>query len=1165
MSHLRLKQLTIHRFHSIRGLLYPESSLSPGINLIHGPNGSGKTTTSRAIAGLFWPELVRQDRPTLEAVAESDNGRWSVSLDAGHPRWISLDGQAPHPQLPPTERSASYRLALHELLRAEDHDFAMLIQQEAFGGLDLPTALDALGFQHKQPNSNLGACRELRDAQRKARDLADQQRQLHQQANDLTRLNRRLQAAQEARAEALLWERLQAWQEAKQRCREARLHLDSFDPRIARLDGEEAAELRQLRRQLNTANADRDRLRSAVETAKDTLTAIQIDDREAAADQLERLRTKAAKIQDLDHYHADLVAKAAASRQDADRCAPLSPPELTDDQLDVLDNLQLKRLIEWGREAERLRAQDTALNALDQVLTCQMEPDPKQLQRLQDGLRDLERWLTSPPLQSPVDQRRDSFSWIVAVAAGLPWLILSFTLHWLWLLGLAPVGWLLWRQRPEPTPPPLSDPRAEAEADYLRHQLTAPASWDADAVRQQHQALLDERIQLEQAAELATARRHRVDAEQKKLQTQREALDEAREQLLGGLQVPAPLHELQLVKWLDELLTWRQAELESRAFADQLAENRRQLDVLLQQCQEEAADDTPLTSQEDVQVLLRRLERRLDQYDQARLNLRELQQDLKTAEHQHQHLVTQRRTLLQRLYVEDSDDPETLSGYQADLDRLCKQRDAYQTASAELKQAEWKQQDTDKALATMNDFLEFHREIPPEDVTKRLRECQEQAATENDLREQIASVRALVDKAKRGHDLEAALHAQSEAEAALIAWRDDTIDASLGELLASHIREQTSQHTSQVLSNARNLMTQMTHARYDLRISTTAPPEFTARDNTTGHIHALDTLSSGTRVQLLLAVRLGFIEQQEGGGPALPLLLDELLGTTDDERASAVIEAVIAMARRGRQIFYFTAQHDEVGKWLAHLQANDDVAHAAIPLGSAEPTTLPQPLPAPARVPPPGDHSYHAYGELIGVPPINPWLPVSAVHLWYVMEAPAPLHQALNQGIASCGQLQILLDSSDQHVLTTYRISDDTRFGERLSARIGLLDRLLRLWRHGRGKPVTREVLEDSDAVSETFIDAVTELCHEVNGEADLLIAGLRDKRVSGFRSNKLEELEAYLSSHGYLVQETPLTATEVELKLMAEVSDQVKQGLLTHQTIKQAISWLFAETPSPA
>lgn len=80
----------------------------------------------------------------------------------------------------------------------------------------------------------------------------------------------------------------------------------------------------------------------------------------------------------------------------------------------------------------------------------------------------------------------------------------------------------------------------------------------------------------------------------------------------------------------------------------------------------------------------------------------------------------------------------------------------------------------------------------------------------------------------------------------------------------------------------------------------------------------LDQLSTGTRIQLLLAIRVAFVESQESN-VKLPLLADELLANSDVDRAKAIIEALTEVSKEGRQIFYFTAQVDEVAKWHSYL------------------------------------------------------------------------------------------------------------------------------------------------------------------------------------------------------------------------------------------------------
>src|SRR5690606_18107745 len=146
---------------------------------------------------------------------------------------------------------------------------------------------------------------------------------------------------------------------------------------------------------------------------------------------------------------------------------------------------------------------------------------------------------------------------------------------------------------------------------------------------------------------------------------------------------------------------------------------------------------------------------------------------------------------------------------------------------------------------------------------------------------------------------------------------------------------------------------------------------FTARDTRTGAPRALDELSDATRIQLLLAARVAHVEALEGDGPALPLLLDEVLSTTDPSRFRAIAEALLELAAAGRQVGYRTGDLDEAaagveaGRALGHPEPRlFDLGEA----GAARPAeALPPVEPAPAPPSPEGLDA-HAYARRLGVP-----------------------------------------------------------------------------------------------------------------------------------------------------------------------------------------------------
>lgn len=59
---------------------------------------------------------------------------------------------------------------------------------------------------------------------------------------------------------------------------------------------------------------------------------------------------------------------------------------------------------------------------------------------------------------------------------------------------------------------------------------------------------------------------------------------------------------------------------------------------------------------------------------------------------------------------------------------------------------------------------------------------------------------------------------------------------------------------------------------------------------------------------------MGYLESlEEGSNAALPIFFDEIMANSDDERSLAIAEAIGLIAEE-RQVFYATAQTDEVLK-----------------------------------------------------------------------------------------------------------------------------------------------------------------------------------------------------------------------------------------------------------
>jgi len=290
----------------------------------------------------------------------------------------------------------------------------------------------------------------------------------------------------------------------------------------------------------------------------------------------------------------------------------------------------------------------------------------------------------------------------------------------------------------------------------------------------------------------------------------------------------------------------------------------------------------------------------------------------------------------------------------------------------------------------------------------------------------------------------------------------------------------------------------------------------------------------------------------------LPLILDETLGTSDDARAGVIIDAVNEIARDGRQVFYFSAQEDEVGKWLAKLQESG-TAHKMFDLArirqlsTSTAVRLPIADVASFQPPSPKGMSREEYGRTLNVPNIDPTTErLDNLHLWHVVDDVDVLHKLLCQRIISWGQLRTLCDhggagivDSDDHVLP------------RVQATAKAIEAACRAWRIGQGKPVDRSVLQDSGCVSDTFMNAVAELAQRVEGDAEKILNALDQGEVLRWRGDKTVALREYFLDNGFLCSEEPLDRDGIRLRTLGTVVEELRAGLIDQATIDRIVHCL--------
>lgn len=109
----------------------------------------------------------------------------------------------------------------------------------------------------------------------------------------------------------------------------------------------------------------------------------------------------------------------------------------------------------------------------------------------------------------------------------------------------------------------------------------------------------------------------------------------------------------------------------------------------------------------------------------------------------------------------------------------------------------------------------------------------------------------------------------------------------------------------ETLAVASDYLRQLTNGKYK-NIWTPLGEQFPKIDDLHGNTLAVNELSSGTREQLFLAIRLAMVERFRQNGVELPMILDDVLVNFDQERTIAAIKTLNAVAEKGQQILFFT-------------------------------------------------------------------------------------------------------------------------------------------------------------------------------------------------------------------------------------------------------------------
>ena len=191
-----LKALSIQKMPGFPRGLEDFDNLATNINIIAGPNASGKSSTARGIQQLIWHNKTKG--LVIEGSVEIDDEAWEIKIDSDNIK-IQHDGKGEELSgLPAVEEYNRYMLALHELVIENEGELAREIIKQSIGGYDLDSAKVNLQYSPAIKNKASSEFKALNSAENKYKDIRKNQRELKKEEEKLTDLHKEKEESQQA-------------------------------------------------------------------------------------------------------------------------------------------------------------------------------------------------------------------------------------------------------------------------------------------------------------------------------------------------------------------------------------------------------------------------------------------------------------------------------------------------------------------------------------------------------------------------------------------------------------------------------------------------------------------------------------------------------------------------------------------------------------------------------------------------------------------------------------------------------------------------------------------------------------------------------------------------------------------------------------------------------
>jgi len=476
--------------------------------------------------------------------------------------------------------------------------------------------------------------------------------------------------------------------------------------------------------------------------------------------------------------------------------------------------------------------------------------------------------------------------------------------------------------------------------------------------------------------------------------------------------------------------------------------------------------------------------------------------------------------------------------------------DAWKEANAKLLPAKAVEAERKSSIENLPELLSRVNDGDEFALQTEQKAAEDKAGRLEKWQEERTEIGTRLEDAGRHYPLEESrarvVFARSELEGK---YREALHAEAEGFLLDGVQAEHRNEHEPAVLTDARERFLRFTHNTFRLELD--EERGFVARDLKQEATRSILELSSATRMQLLLAVRMAWAGHIEKGREAVPIFLDEALTTSDVDRFSSVANSLEQLAQdEQRQFFYLSARPQEVALWeqLTGHRPNH-INMLDVRSGESELSSEGYVLPPREMLPSPNGNTPEEYAAELGVPAVDPLLPEGSLHLFHLLRDNLDLLYYLMDkwSSRSLGQLESLLSSGNAAAV----FPEEAHLGG-LQARCLIARCWFGLWRQGRGKKVDRVALEFSGLVSPAFIEAASQLAESLDGDGAQLLDALPG--LPRYRRQKVTDLKDWLEEEGYIDPADVLSRQERERRVLVAAAGQAEPG-----EVRLVVQWLEA------